>query len=157
MKSELFWLIKEKNNHYIGLCFSSKGLFACTLPYSTLEDLKASIFRNYPSAEIKEDENDPDRDNAIIDVIWQNWLGEGLTIPNTFSIDLSGYSPKQITVLKHCMEIPRGEVLTYGQLAEKSGFPNAARFAGSCMARNRLPLIIPCHRVVRSDGLGRYA
>ncbi|MFX1254781.1 MAG: methylated-DNA--[protein]-cysteine S-methyltransferase [Promethearchaeota archaeon] len=156
MKPELFWSIKEKNDHYIGLSFSSEGLFACTLPFPTIKEVKASILRNFPSAEIKEDATDPDPENAITDVIWNIWLGEELQIHN-ISIDFSGYSPKQIAVLKNCMAIPRGEVLTYGQLAEKSGFPNAARFVGSCMARNRLPLIIPCHRVVRSDGLGRYA
>ena len=55
-------------------------------------------------------------------------------------------------VLRHCRRIPYGETLTYGQLAAKAGFPRAARAVGSCMAANRIPLIIPCHRVTAADG-----
>jgi len=50
-----------------------------------------------------------------------------------------------------------GEVLTYGELAARAGRPGAARAAGRAMAENPLPLFVPCHRVIRSDGrLGRY-
>jgi len=48
--------------------------------------------------------------------------------------------------------IPYGEVRTYGWLAEKAGSPGAARAVGGAMATNPVPLIVPCHRVVRSDG-----
>ena len=53
-------------------------------------------------------------------------------------------------------EIPRGEVVTYGELAALAGAPGAARAAGSFCARNRLGLFVPCHRVVGADGLGSY-
>ena len=52
--------------------------------------------------------------------------------------------------------IPRGEVVTYGELAALAGAPGAARAAGSFCARNRLGLFVPCHRVVGGDGLGSY-
>jgi methylated-DNA-[protein]-cysteine S-methyltransferase len=52
--------------------------------------------------------------------------------------------------------VPRGEVVTYGELAALAGAPGAARAAGSFCARNRLGLFIPCHRVVAADGLGSY-
>jgi O-6-methylguanine DNA methyltransferase len=52
--------------------------------------------------------------------------------------------------------IPRGEVVTYGELAALAGSPGAARAAGSFCARNRLGLFVPCHRVVGGDGLGSY-
>ena len=55
-------------------------------------------------------------------------------------------------VLHHCRQIPYGKTLTYGQLAAKAGSPRAARAVGSCMAANRIPLIIPCHRVLPADG-----
>jgi methylated-DNA-[protein]-cysteine S-methyltransferase len=48
-------------------------------------------------------------------------------------------------------DIPRGETLTYGEVARLAGFPGAARAVGSLMARNFDPKI-PCHRVIRSDG-----
>jgi methylated-DNA-[protein]-cysteine S-methyltransferase len=58
----------------------------------------------------------------------------------------------QQSVLKQCRRIPFGKTATYGELASRSGVPLAARAVGSCMAKNRIPLIIPCHRVVPSSG-----
>ena len=52
--------------------------------------------------------------------------------------------------------VPRGEVVTYGELAALAGAPGAARAAGSFCARNRLGLFVPCHRVVSAGGLGSY-
>ncbi|MEQ8819266.1 MAG: MGMT family protein [Sumerlaeia bacterium] len=60
-------------------------------------------------------------------------------------------------VSEACAAIPRGEVRSYGQLAKAVGNPKGSRAIGGVMARNPLPLLIPCHRVVRSDGsLGNY-
>jgi methylated-DNA-[protein]-cysteine S-methyltransferase len=52
--------------------------------------------------------------------------------------------------------IPRGETVSYGELAALAGAPNAARAAGSFCARNRLGLFVPCHRVVGAAGPGSY-
>jgi O-6-methylguanine DNA methyltransferase len=52
--------------------------------------------------------------------------------------------------------IPRGEVVSYGELAALAGAPGAARAAGSFCARNRLGLFVPCHRVVAAGGIGSY-
>jgi methylated-DNA-[protein]-cysteine S-methyltransferase len=54
----------------------------------------------------------------------------------------------QRKVQKICREIPFGKIMTYGELAARAGSPGAARAVGSCMAKNRVPLIVPCHRVV---------
>lgn len=57
-----------------------------------------------------------------------------------------------------CRAIPYGETRTYGQLAEQAGRPKAARAVGTVMARNRVPLIVPCHRVVPASGkLGGFS
>jgi methylated-DNA-[protein]-cysteine S-methyltransferase len=55
-------------------------------------------------------------------------------------------------VLERCAAIARGETLTYGQLATLVGSPGAARAVGQAMARNRWPLIVPCHRVLGHSG-----
>ncbi len=52
--------------------------------------------------------------------------------------------------------VPRGQVVTYGELAALAGRPGAARAAGTFCARNRLGPFVPCHRVVASDGIGSY-
>jgi methylated-DNA-[protein]-cysteine S-methyltransferase len=52
--------------------------------------------------------------------------------------------------------VPRGEVVTYGELAALAGRPGAARAAGTFCARNRLGPFVPCHRVVAAHGIGGY-
>jgi methylated-DNA-[protein]-cysteine S-methyltransferase len=58
----------------------------------------------------------------------------------------------QMRVLLETTRIPRGSVTAYGDLAKRISAPGAARAVGSALAKNPLPLIIPCHRVVKSDG-----
>lgn len=61
-------------------------------------------------------------------------------------------------VVAACRRIPRGLTRTYGELAAECGSPGAARAVGSVMAKNRYPLIVPCHRVLAAGGeLGGYS
>jgi len=73
------------------------------------------------------------------------------------SIDLSGRTLFQRKVLQACRAIPWGSTRTYGELAEEAGYPGAARAVGSVMSNNRIPLIIPCHRVLAASGLGGFS
>lgn len=78
--------------------------------------------------------------------------------PGNLPIDLRGLTPFQREVLGVAATIPSGEVRPYGWLAAQVGNPGAVRAVGSVMARNPVPLIVPCHRVVRSDGrIGNYS
>jgi methylated-DNA-[protein]-cysteine S-methyltransferase len=61
-------------------------------------------------------------------------------------------SPFQQRVLRAEYGIPRGRVSTYGRVARRIGVPKAARAVGNALAQNPFPLVIPCHRAVRSDG-----
>ncbi len=67
-------------------------------------------------------------------------------------LDWTGVSDFHREVLTLCHSIPVGVTYSYGQLARLAGSPHAARAVGGAMARNRWPLIIPCHRVVGSSG-----
>ncbi len=67
-------------------------------------------------------------------------------------LDLKQCTSFQRTILAACFRIPRGRVCSYGALAKVAGVPKGARAAGTVMATNPFPLVIPCHRVVRSDG-----
>ncbi|MFO7985391.1 MAG: methylated-DNA--[protein]-cysteine S-methyltransferase [Desulfatiglandaceae bacterium] len=71
----------------------------------------------------------------------------------SFDLNLSPEGkPFQLTVWKALSQIPYGETLSYGKLAEKIGKPGAARAVGGAVGRNPLPIILPCHRVIGSDG-----
>ena len=68
-----------------------------------------------------------------------------------------GVRPFEREVYEALLTVPPGETVSYGQLAEMAGHPRAARAVGSAMAANPIPVVIPCHRVIRSDGtLGNY-
>ena len=77
--------------------------------------------------------------------------------PRGLAVDLSGLSAFGRAVLMVTAEIPFGQVRPYAWVARQVGRPGAVRAAGSALARNPLPVVIPCHRVVRSDGrVGEY-
>lgn len=72
--------------------------------------------------------------------------------------DLEGVSPFTRRVLAAAAQIQRGETRTYQWLARQIGMPRATRAVGNALGANPLPILIPCHRIVRSDGsLGGYA
>ena len=73
-------------------------------------------------------------------------------------LDLRGSSAFERAVWLKALEIPRGEVRPYGWIAAEIGRPRAVRAVGTALGHNPIPLIVPCHRVVRSDGtLGQYS
>ena len=67
-------------------------------------------------------------------------------------LDLRGLSDFSLRILAGLRQIPFGETVTYGELAGRAGRPRAARAVGRVMAGNRLPLVLPCHRVVGAGG-----
>ena len=73
-------------------------------------------------------------------------------------LDLSSGTPFQKKVYAALMRIPAGKTISYGELARRARCPGAARAVGTAMKKNRLPIVIPCHRVIKGDGsLGRYS
>jgi methylated-DNA-[protein]-cysteine S-methyltransferase len=73
-------------------------------------------------------------------------------------VDLSGLTAFQQRVLTAACEVPRGQVVSYAELARRIGQPRAARAVGQALGRNPVPLVIPCHRVLASDGsMGGYS
>ena len=71
-------------------------------------------------------------------------------------LDLEGATDFEYALTDVLRRVPRGETVTYGELAALAGRPNAQRAAGTFCARNRFGLVVPCHRVVAADGLGLY-
>lgn len=77
---------------------------------------------------------------------------EGKEARFSAGVDLAGLPPFRRKVLEACRRIPYGSTASYGDLARAVGRPGAARAVGGAMAANPFPLLIPCHRVLRSDG-----
>jgi methylated-DNA-[protein]-cysteine S-methyltransferase len=76
----------------------------------------------------------------------------------SLSIDLRHLTAFQRRVLEAAQAVPRGQVATYGQIARRIGRPRAARAVGQALGSNPVPIVIPCHRVLASDGrLGGYS
>jgi O-6-methylguanine DNA methyltransferase len=73
-------------------------------------------------------------------------------------LDLRGHSAFEQDVWRKALDIPRGEVRPYGWVAAEIGRPRAVRAVGTALGHNPVPLIVPCHRVVRTDGsIGQYS
>lgn len=73
-------------------------------------------------------------------------------------LDLDQLTPFQASVLQTALRIPPGSVWTYGRVARTLGKPQASRAVGQALGRNPVPIVIPCHRVIASDGgLGGYS
>lgn len=73
-------------------------------------------------------------------------------------VDLSGLTPFQRRVLRATARIPYGDLATYKTVARRAGNEAASRAAGAAVGANPIPIVVPCHRVVASDGtLGGYA
>jgi methylated-DNA-[protein]-cysteine S-methyltransferase len=71
-------------------------------------------------------------------------------------LDLGWATPFQRELADTLRAVPRGEVVSYGELAALAGRPGAARAAGSFCAANRFAFVVPCHRVVAANGIGGY-
>ena len=72
------------------------------------------------------------------------------------ALNLTG-TPFQLATLKALRDVPVGEVISYGELAQKVRSPRAARAIGSVCSKNSICIIVPCHRVISSSGLGGYS
>jgi len=129
-----------------GLAGTEDGLCRTQLPGSKPEKIKSLLLKNLPAAQF---------DKTFCKILQQQitayFEGDCVKFSRDIPLILDGFSSFGKTVLKTCREIEFGQTITYGQLAKKSGRPNASRAVGNTLAKNPLPLIIPCHRIIRSD------
>lgn len=77
---------------------------------------------------------------------------QGREVDFDIEVDISSLGTFTQNVLDELRNIPYGETRTYGWLAKKVGKPGAARAVGQALKRNPIPIIIPCHRIIRDDG-----
>ena len=148
--SEKVLAILKKEGKYIAGVFTSHGLYTSSLPLEGEADAIKDVH-----AEILPREDTSER-LAALETVYAVHEGDKDAAVNDIELDFSGFTEKQVVVLKVVMKIPFGSTMAYGEVARKAGFPGAARFVGNVMRINRLGPVIPCHRVVSSTGLGGY-
>lgn len=133
---------------WMGTVYSPRGLTRLVFGHRSAQAARAALDA---SSEAPADEPPPAWIGRLAQALADYAEGRNVSFPSV-PLDLTGLTPFQQRVLAACQRIPRGSIVTYRQLAETAGSPKAARAVGQCLAKNRFPLIIPCHRVVGSQG-----
>lgn len=138
--------IFETSLGWMGVLASESGLRRTTLPQESPE-----LCYSLLGPEVEDATNEPERFEEIRERLDRHFEGE----PDSFEdlpLDLEDASQFYRAAWRACQSIPHGETRTYQWLAGQAGNFRAPRAAGQSMARNRLPIIVPCHRVIGSDG-----
>lgn len=150
MARELKYTIFNTAMGWVGILGSDSGLLAATPPQSSAREAERLLGERLKSATRSEK---PFRET--IERLRAYFAGQRVDFPD--ELDLSSATPFQRQVWRLTRLIPYGETRSYGWIAERLGKSRAARAVGQALARNRLPVIIPCHRVVGDGGLGGYS
>ena len=130
---------------WVAVLASEKGLVSTSLPHSSAEEALAEI-----GNAVKDATNSPRRLKGITRRLRDYFGGKKVSFPER--LNLSSITPFRQRVWQAARRIPYGETRSYKWLAEQAGKPGAARAVGQAMAKNRLPVIVPCHRVISSGG-----
>ena len=149
MKGDKYHLV-ELPMGWVALLAGEDGLKRASLkpsPQEAIEDL---------GSDLDGAEDDPDAFTQVEACLHRYAEGDMQAL-DQIDLDLSGVTPFFRAAWNACRSIPPGETRSYAWLAAEAGSPLAMRAAGQAMARNRFSLVIPCHRVIASDGgLGGY-
>lgn len=131
---------------WMGVLASRQGLRRTTLPQGSPDACVVLL-----GDEVEEAIHSPQRFEDLKHKLERYFRREPVTLDDE-PIDVYDASAFLRAAWSACRSIPAGETRSYKWLAAQAGRPQAPRAAGQSMARNRLPIIIPCHRVVASDG-----
>jgi len=145
MIPELNYVIFNTGAGWIGILGSANGLQRITLPQPSpteVRQLLGGIINNAVES--------PQLFHDLIERL--NFYLEGRRVTFPDKLDFSGATGFQRQVWQATRRIPHGETRSYAWVAEQIKKPEAARAAGQALKRNPLPIIIPCHRVLASDG-----
>ena len=132
---------------WLGIAVSERGLAGVVLPGPSEETAWSELRAQWPDG--VRDDSDPGLrlKKRLLDYL--------AGMPSDFSdvpLDLPDGPPFWRRVWEICARIPYGETRSYGDLAREAGSPRAFRAVGGAMAANPIPIVVPCHRVVGSDG-----
>jgi len=145
-------VISKHNEGWTGILLNNEKLFCTHYSFKSKDEAIKYLSKIAGEEVIVEEKSHP-----VIDVINSIVDGTSFDLPK-IDFDFSGYTDKEVEVLKALLKIPAGEVLSYAELGKRAGISNAARFVGNVMAKNRFGPIVPCHRVILSDGrMGKFS
>jgi len=146
MQKAIKYTIFKTKWGYFGLVGTEYALCRTQLPGPKREKIKSLLLKNMPAAQF-----DKSLFTSLQEQITAYFEGSCVDF-RTVPVVLYGFSSFFGSVLSACRNIEFGRTLSYSGLAKKTGRPAAARAVGGALAKNPLPLIIPCHRITRSDG-----
>lgn len=132
---------------WVGMAASDKGLAGVTLPAPSEDAAWSKLNSEWPDGTPTGDDLMPGVREKLLD-----YLGSRCPDFSDVPLDLPERPPFFRRVWGACAAIPYGETRSYGDLAREVGAPGASRAVGGAMAANPIPIIIPCHRVIGSDG-----
>ena len=143
---ELYYDIFETHYGWMGILASSKGLRRTTLPQSSPDECAEQLGGELEGA--------VPADGRFVDLKtrFERYFGGDPVTFEDIAVDLDDATTFLRDAWEACRSIPYGETRSYKWVASEAGKPQAPRAAGQSMARNRLPIIVPCHRVIASDG-----
>ncbi len=146
VRGEVYFSLYSSSEGTGSVTATASGLLEITLPVQLDRvELAAYIRKTYPDAL---QESSLTKEAAVL--LERYFSGKAVCF--NLQVDLSGFTPFQSLVYRKVLEIPYGATRSYGEIAREIGRPGAARGVGAAMARNPLPIIIPCHRVVGANG-----
>lgn len=138
-----YWLVQSPVGA-VGLVASTTGLVAVEMGGAAA--VRSALGRRAPQAR---EELNPLLEAAAAQMsAYFAGAGRHFDLP----CDLSGLSPFSQAILAALCQVPYAATISYGELARAAGHPGAARAVGGVMARNPLPLILPCHRIIGKSG-----
>jgi len=175
MEKPIKYVIFKTKWGYFGLAGTESGLLRTFLPHNNPDKVKSRLLKDlsflnrvsrneHPVAghesrvighgsQVASIEFDKTFFKPIQEQIAAYFEGAYVNFNPDIPVMLDGFSRFCTSVLTTCRYIGFGQTTTYAELANKLGRPAAVRAVGNALAENPLPLIIPCHRVVRSDGM----
>jgi methylated-DNA-[protein]-cysteine S-methyltransferase len=138
---------------YFGLVADNNGLCRTVLPCPNRKTVEKRLLAGLKTTQFNKNLLKPLQKQIIA-----YFAGKSAFRTQSSVLRLLDLTPFARKVLSACSKIPAGKTVSYSQLASMIGKPRASRAVGSALAKNPIPLIIPCHRVIHSDGsLGNFS
>ncbi|MBI4304117.1 MAG: methylated-DNA--[protein]-cysteine S-methyltransferase [Chloroflexi bacterium] len=145
MNEDLKYVTFNTDMGWVGILASAAGLLSTTLPQTSLDATRQLLGKRVNEASLA-----PQFFEDLVKRLRAYYGGRKVAFRD--KLDLSAATLFQRKVWETARQIPYGETRSYLWLAEKIGQPQAGRAVGQALGKNPLPVIVPCHRVVATDG-----